>query len=68
VIPAAPLKSVTTVPGMKTEALDEMTDAEVLAMALNDMEFLGLIEWKPDADKNSHADKMGTGGLEPSIP
>ena len=66
--PAEPLKSVTTVPGMKPETLDEMTEAEVLAMALDDMEFLGLIKWKPDADKKSHVNKMGIGGLEPSIP
>ena len=29
-----------------------MADSEVLAMALNDMEFFGLIRWTPDADKN----------------
>jgi len=28
-----------------------MTDSAVLAMALDDMEFLGLIKWKPDDDK-----------------
>jgi DNA-binding HxlR family transcriptional regulator len=33
------------------KTLDEMTDAEVLAMALDEMEFLGLIKRKPDADK-----------------
>ena len=36
---------------MKTKTLDQMADSEVLAMALNDMEFFGLIKWKPDADK-----------------
>jgi hypothetical protein len=34
-----------------SKTLDEMTESEVLAMALDDMEFLGLINWKPDADK-----------------
>jgi len=29
-----------------------MADSEVLAMALNDMEFFGLIKWKPEANKN----------------
>ena len=33
------------------KTLDEMTDAAVLAMVLEEMEFLGLIKWKPDADK-----------------
>lgn len=33
---------------MKTKKLDDMADCEVLAMALDDMEFLGLIRWKPD--------------------
>ena len=33
------------------KTLDEMTDSAVLAMALDDMEFLGLIKWKPDDDK-----------------
>jgi hypothetical protein len=36
---------------VKTKTLDEMADSEVLAMALDDMEFLGLIRWKPDAEK-----------------
>ena len=36
---------------MKTKTLDEMADSEVLAMALENMEFLGLIRWKPDADE-----------------
>ena len=35
---------------MKTK-MPEMTDSAVLAMALDDMEFLGLIRWKPDADE-----------------
>jgi hypothetical protein len=35
---------------MKTK-MPEMTDSEVLAMALENMEFLGLIRWKPDADE-----------------
>ena len=34
-----------------------MTDAEVLAMALDDMERLGLIKWKPDADKKFAIDQ-----------
>jgi hypothetical protein len=36
---------------VKTKTLDQMADSEVLAMALYDMEFFGLIKWKPDADK-----------------
>jgi hypothetical protein len=36
---------------VKTKTLDQMADSEVLAIALDDMEFLGLIKWKPDADK-----------------
>jgi hypothetical protein len=36
---------------VKTKTLDEMADSEVLAMALDHMEFLGLIRWKPDADE-----------------
>ena len=28
-----------------------MADSEVLAMALDDMEFFGLLKWKPEADK-----------------
>ena len=36
---------------MKAKTLDQMADSEVLAMALDDMEFFGLIKWKPDADK-----------------
>jgi hypothetical protein len=36
---------------VKTKTLDEIADSEVLAMALEDVEFLGLIKWKPDADK-----------------
>ncbi len=36
---------------VKTKTLDQMADSEVLAMALSDMEFFGLIRWKPDADK-----------------
>ena len=34
-----------------SKTLDEMTESEVLAMALDDMEFLGLIKWKPAADE-----------------
>ena len=30
-----------------------MTDSVVLAMALDDMELLGLIRWKPDADEKA---------------
>ena len=37
---------------MKTKTLEQMADSEVLAMALDDMEFVGLIKWKPEADKN----------------
>ena len=37
---------------MKTKTLEQMADSEVLAMALDDMEFIGLIKWKPEADKN----------------
>ena len=33
------------------KTLDEMADAEVLATALDEMEILGLINWKPDDDK-----------------
>jgi hypothetical protein len=33
------------------KTLDKITDSAVLAMALEEMEFLGLIKWKPDADK-----------------
>jgi hypothetical protein len=35
---------------VKTEN-PEMTDAQLLVNVLDDMEFLGLIKWKPDADK-----------------
>jgi len=35
------------------KTLDEMADAEVLATALDEMEFLGLINWKPDDDKKA---------------
>ena len=44
---------------MKTrtqKTLDEMTDSEVLAMALDEMEFLGLIKSKPAADKSPAID------------
>jgi len=34
-----------------------MTDSAVLAMALDDMELLGLIKWKPDADKKPTIDE-----------
>jgi hypothetical protein len=36
---------------------DEMADSEVLAMALDDMEFLRLIKWKPDASKKPTTDE-----------
>jgi hypothetical protein len=39
------------------KTLDEMADSEVLAMALDDMEFLGLIKWKPDADRKATIDE-----------
>ncbi len=45
---------------MKTrtqKTLDEMTDSAVLAMALDDMAFVGLIRWKPDADKRRTIDE-----------
>jgi hypothetical protein len=42
---------------MKTKTLDEMADSEVLAMALDDMEFLGLIKWKPDANRKAAIDE-----------
>jgi hypothetical protein len=42
---------------VKTETLDEMTDDEVLAVARDDMERLGLIKWKSDADKKSTIDQ-----------
>lgn len=42
---------------MKTKTLDQMADSEVLAMALDDMEFFGLIKWKPEADKNLAIDE-----------
>jgi hypothetical protein len=34
-----------------------MADSEVLAMALDDMVFFGLIKWKPEADKNLAIDE-----------
>ena len=37
---------------MKTKTLEQIADSEVLAMALDDMEFFGLIKWRPEADKN----------------
>ena len=42
---------------MKTKTLEQMVDSEVLAMALDDMEFFGLIKWKPEADKNPAIDE-----------
>jgi hypothetical protein len=42
---------------VKTKTLDQMADSEVLAMALDDMEFFGLIKWKPEADKNLTIDE-----------
>jgi len=33
------------------KTLYEMTDFDVLVMAFDDMEFLGLIKWKPAADE-----------------
>jgi hypothetical protein len=42
---------------VKTKTLDEIADSEVLAMALDDMEFLGLIIWKPDADRKATIDE-----------
>jgi hypothetical protein len=41
---------------VKTKTLDQMADSEVLAMALDDMEFFGLIKWKPEA-KNLATDE-----------
>ena len=59
---------------MKTriqKTLDEMADAEVLAAALDEMEFLGLINWKPDDDKKpaigesreAYAQRQASNGL-----
>ena len=59
---------------MKTriqKTLDETTDAAVLAMALEEMEFLGLIKWKTDADKKptidesheTHGQRQASSGL-----
>ena len=56
---------------MKTKTLDQMADSEVLAIALDDMEFLGLIKWKPDADKKpasnesreAHGQRQARSGL-----
>jgi hypothetical protein len=39
------------------ETLDEMADSAVLAMMLDDMEFVGLIRWKPGADKRPTIDE-----------
>jgi hypothetical protein len=61
--------------GVKTrmqKKLDGMADdSALLAMALDDMEFLGLIKWKPDADKEAtidekreaHGDRQASTGL-----
>jgi len=54
-----------------SKTLDEMTESEVLAMALDDMEFLGLIKWKTDADKKptidesheTHGQRQASSGL-----
>jgi hypothetical protein len=48
-----------------------MADAEVLAMALDEMEFLGLINWKPHDDKKpaigecreAYAQRQASSGL-----
>ena len=59
---------------MKTrmqKTLDEMADAEVLATALDEMDFLGLINWKPDDDKKpaigesreAYAQRQASSGL-----
>ena len=51
------------------KTLDEMTDSAVLAMALDEMECLGLVQWKSDADKkptideNSKAQGLASSGL-----
>jgi len=53
------------------KTLDEMADAEVLAAALDEMEFLGLINWKPDDDKKpaigasreAYAQRQASSGL-----
>jgi hypothetical protein len=42
---------------VKTKTLEQMADSEVLAMALDDMEFFGLIKWKSDADKKPAIDE-----------
>jgi hypothetical protein len=42
--------------------MPEMTDAQWLAMVLDDMEFLGLIKWKPDADKRPTIDEYPEAG------
>ena len=39
------------------KTLEQMADSEVLAMALDDMEFFGLIKWKPQSDKNPAIDE-----------
>jgi len=53
------------------KTLDQMADAEVLATALDEMEFLGLINWKPDDDKKpavgesreAYAQRQASSGL-----
>jgi hypothetical protein len=40
---------------VKTKTLDEMADSQVLAMALDDMEILGLIKWKQALRKQAVA-------------
>jgi hypothetical protein len=45
------------------KTLDEMADSEVLATALHDMEFLGLIKWRPDAVKKPAVDESREGSV-----
>jgi len=53
------------------KTLDEMADDEVLTTALDEMEFLGLINWKPDDDKKpaigesreAYAQRQASSGL-----
>jgi hypothetical protein len=40
-----------------------MTDSEVLAMALDEMEFLDLIKWKQDANKKPTIDDKDSRAL-----
>jgi hypothetical protein len=55
---------------MKTsmqKSLDEMTASAVLAMAFDEMEFLGLIKWKPDADKKPATDRAQQQSLDDQV-